>query len=127
MFGPDNLLAHGFLTGDRVRTNCGLFDHVGTVSRRGAVFAASVKHGHLCEVSPHEFSGGRPITNEGHLGLRSRGQVLTFLEQRQGAPYCLLGQNCEHVNNEAHGLGRRSPQLAIAAVMIALGIAVLKR
>ena len=117
-----NLIHAGFLPGDRVRADCGLFDHVGTVSRSGNVLAASAQFGGVREVAPHEFSGGRPIRNEGTVGLRTRGQVLQHIEQRLGEPYCLLTANCEHVNNEAHGMGRKSPQVAGIVVLMLAGV-----
>lgn len=117
-------LPANFQPGDRVATDCGIYKHVGTVSERGWIYANSRKFGQLCEVTPHAFSGGRPITNEGFLGLRTRTEVLNHLRARLGTTYQLMEYNCEHANNEAHGLGRWSPQidnLALAIFSFGLG------
>jgi len=111
MYFDANNLPSSFLPGDRVRTHCGLYDHVGTVSRCRKIYASSRKFGILCEVSPKEFSGGRPVMNDGFIGLRSREAVLRHLEARLGQEYSFFNANCEHQNNSAHGLGSVSPQL----------------
>ena len=81
------------------------------MSERRWIYANSRKYGELCEVPPYQFSGGRKIVNEGFIGIRSRREVLNHLRARLGTPYQLLDYNCEHANNEAHGLGRWSPQV----------------
>jgi len=108
----------GSRPGDSIRTPCGFYDHVGTVGRNGTVLASSRKFGALCEVTPHEFSGGRMIYNDGFKGQRSREQVLQHLEARLGQKYCFLSANCEHQNNHAHGFGYFSPQLNATIVLI---------
>ena len=117
-------LPYNFQPGDRVGTNCGVYRHVGTVSERRWIYANSRKFGQLCEVSPYEFSGGRPIENDGFPALRSRYEVLAHLRSKLGTPYQLFDYNCEHANNEAHGFGRRSPQIQNAAnLFLGLGVA----
>ena len=117
------VLPHNFQPGDRVATDCGVYKHVGTVSERGWIYANSRKYGLLCEVSPYDFSSGRPIKNEGFLGIKTRFEVLSYLKSKLGKPYELLTYNCEHTNNEAHGLGRRSPQIDnLKVALIGLGV-----
>lgn len=119
-------LPNSFQPGDRVGTDCGAYKHVGTVSERRWIYANSRKYGQLCEVPPCEFSDGRPIVNEGFLGLRTRNEVLNHLRVRLGTPYQLLDYNCEHTNNEAHGLGRWSPQIDnIGLALFGLGVGLL--
>lgn len=119
-------LPYNFQPGDRVGTDCGAYRHVGTVSERRWIYANSRKYGQLCEVSPFEFSGGRPIENEGFLGIRTRYEVLIFLRSKLGTPYQLLEYNCEHTNNEAHGLGRWSPQIdKLGIALFGLGVGLL--
>ena len=119
-----NFLPIYFQPGDRVFTDCGAYRHVGTVSERRWIYANSRKYGQLCEVPPFEFSNGRSIKNEGFIGLRTRLEVLQHLKARLGTPYRLLDSNCEHSNNEAHGLGWRSPQIEnIGGLLLGLGIA----
>lgn len=123
MLDDPHALPSDFQPGDRVATDCGAYKHVGTVSERRWIYANSRKYGHLCEVPPYAFSGGRPIKNEGFLGIRTRHQVLDHLRTRLGTPYQLTEYNCEHSNNEAHGLGRWSPQMDnLALAIFAFGI-----
>lgn len=115
-----------FQPGDRVSTDCVAFRHVGTVSERRWIYANSRKYGQLCEVPPIEFSGGRMIENNGFLGIRSRWEVLQYMRARLGTPYRLLDYNCEHTNNEAHGLGRWSPQIeSLGIAFLSIGVAAL--
>lgn len=129
MYFIDSPLPANFLPGDMVRTDCGFYDHVGTVSRNGRIYASSRKFGILCEVSPYEFSNGRSIINEGFIGLRSREAVLRYLEARLGQKYNFFNANCEHQNNAAHGLGSVSPQLQalLNLIVFASGVFLLSR
>ena len=111
-----NSLPFHFQPGDRVVTDCGAYRHVGTVSERRWIYANSRKYGQLCEVPPFEFSNGRLIQNEGFIGLRSRFEVLRHLRVRLGSRYRLLENNCEHTNNEAHGLGCPAPILCTSLI-----------
>lgn len=118
MINEPHALPHTFQPGDRVETDCGAYRHVGTVSERRWIYANSRKYGQLCEVSPFEFSAGRGIENEGFLGIRTRFEVLQHLRAKLGSPYRILDNNCEHTNNEAHGLGRWSPQIENIRVIL---------
>ncbi len=115
-----------FQPGDRVATDFGIYRHVGTVSEKRWIYANSRKYGRLCEVPPFEFSKGRMIQNEGFIGLRTRHAVLEHLRSNLGTPYKFFDNNCEHVNNDAHGLGRWSPQIEIlGATLFGVGIGLL--
>ena len=103
-------LSPDYRPGDRVRVRCGLYDHVGTVADDGWIWANSFKQGGMTKVSPQDFSGGRPIVNDGP-GPRHPRAALAELEARAGERYCLVTNNCEHVTNSAHGLGHHSPQV----------------
>jgi len=96
---------------DRLRTDCGFYDHVGTADGNGMIYAKSRKYGCLRLVTPYQFSEGRPIHNEGQVGIYPSWYVLKRLHSKLGEPYDFLNGNCEHANNEAHGLGRVSPQI----------------
>ena len=103
-------LDSSFRPGDRVRVRHALFDHVGTVAEGGWIWANSARFGGVRKVSPADFSAGKPILNDGP-GPRHPRAALREIEAREGEPYHVLFNNCEHLNTSAHGLGRSSPQL----------------
>ena len=115
-------LDSSFRPGDRVRVRHRFFDHVGTVADDGWIWANSARHGRVCKVPPSDFSGGKPILNDGP-GPRHPRAALREIEAREGEPYSLLFNNCEHLVQSAHGLGHRSPQLRDAAKMAGLAVA----
>ena len=118
---PSDFLPESFRPGDRVRVRCGLYDHVGTVAEDGWIWANSFRQGGVRKVSPGDFSGGRSILNDGP-GPRHPRAVLREWEARAGESYHPLFNNCEHVNNAAHGIGHQSPQvrgLVKSAVVLA--------
>lgn len=118
-------LPPSFGPADRVRTNCyGLFDHVGSADGNGMIYAKSRKYGCLCLVTPFQFSSGRPIENEGQVGIYPPWYVLQVLHSKLGEPYDLLNGNCEHANNEAHGLGHVSPQIDDLLLGLCIGAAI---
>ena len=121
-------LDDSFRPGDRVRVRCGLYDHVGTVAEDGYIWANSFRQGGVRKVSPAEFSRGRPILNDGP-GPRHPRAVLREFEARSGEGYHPVFNNCEHVNNSAHGMGHSSPQVrgAIKSAAILAARLILKR
>lgn len=104
------MLPPHYRPGDRVRVRIGIYDHVGTVAEDGWIWANSFRQGGVRKVSPRAFAGGRPILNDGP-GPRHARAALAEFEAREGEPYDLLRNNCEHVQNGVHGLGHYSPQM----------------
>ena len=105
--------------GDRVRTDRGLYSHVGTVDFDGRIWANSAKFGGVTKVTPWEFSEGREIHNDGQVGIYHPSQVMDRFRRIAGTPYDLVRFNCEHANNWAHGLMPKSSQIE-GAIMLGL-------
>lgn len=101
--------------GDRLTVDCGWFRHVGNVSGfsidgQPLVISASKRRGIVVEESLDEFSGGRPVRNDGFHGHVPRHAVVARLRAMIGQPWHLL-RNCEHVASVAEGRTPTSPQL----------------
>ena len=120
--------------GDKLRARHPLFDHVGTLNWDGRVWAASNRFQGIRLVSLEDFLGAGELINEGHIGPRSRTDVLRCYEEIASDGYCVLSKNCEHIDNHARGLGYCSPQMddvlkvaAVTALSLLLIAAIARR
>lgn len=71
------------------------------------------------------FRSGQEPDNEGYPGRLPYGEVLRRARSRIGGQYDLLGSNCDHLVNYAHGLPVRSEQvLATVGLAVVAGVVV---
>jgi len=105
--------------GDRLAAHHIWGDHLGTLNYDGRVWACSYRFKGIRLVSFEDFSGGKAVTNLGHVGNLSRKEVLDNYSKLAGKNYDILVRNCEHIDNYVRGLGYTSPQIARAALLVA--------
>ena len=112
----------GLCAGDKLRARHELYDHVGTVGYDGLIYAASFKFGKVTKTSFEQFSGGKTVTNEGHVGPLSVEEVINRYESILNNPYGLINSNCEHTDNWARGLGWKSEQVKNVALAACVAV-----
>jgi hypothetical protein len=102
------------------------FRHRGIVSDRFSgdkpmVLSNSARAGGVAEEPWDAFAAGQHVFVEGYPSSLPPSAVLYRARSLVGTKYHLLGWNCEHLVNHAHGLAPKSPQVAIiiAAALIA--------
>jgi len=107
--------------GDKLRVKHDLYDHVGTLGYDGLIYAASFKFRRVTKATFVQFSGGKQILNEGHVGPLPVSEVINRYEAMIDNPYDLLFSNCEHTDNWARGFGWNSEQVNNVIVGAAIG------
>jgi hypothetical protein len=102
------------------------FRHRGIVSDwffgdKPTVLSNSARAGGVAEESWDAFAAGQRVFVEGYPSSLPPSAVLSRARSVVGTKYHLVGWNCEHLVNYAHGLEPKSPQVAIviAAALIA--------
>lgn len=113
-----------YQVGDVLKIKKGPVWHYGVVIDQFNVVHASKKFGKVVCHSVMEFADGQKPINEGFIGPLNSIQVVKNAKSLLGRPYRLFSDNCEHLINQVHGLGKHSKQVAVG-ITISIGAGIL--
>jgi|SRR5581483_965198 len=103
------------------------FHHKGIVSDRWyrgkpMVISASARTREVREEPWDTFTGGRDVTVERNPEFLEGMRIVYRARSRIGTPYDLFAFNCEHLVSYSLGRQPQSPQLAVTALVLVVGL-----
>lgn len=105
------------------------YRHVGMVTDRfvnevPTIISSSGGRGMVVEEPMDTFRGQGDLRVDGYLGSLPPEMVLARARAKLGTNYSLFNWNCEQFVRYAHGLNQESPQLATAASLLVIVLAI---